>query len=255
VIFRPAAALVALACCSEAHATDEAATLAYTCRGYPGFDSGQEIRVAHVRAITGGRAYFYRDDDRACPNAREACRDKAYLVPGDTVLVDRVADGWACVWFAGRTGSTMGFLAEDDLDFVSEDGTLPLEAWVGDWEEIYSAGTKADSPDTVSFTSRDGQLFVTGEATWYGGMNTAGYEIVHTGEIGGFDDDSDLVPAAVHVQGRLAVLDAADEYECAATFRRVGEFLVVEDNSHCGGMNVRFNGAYRRTKPAEEQKR
>ncbi|HEL3807788.1 TPA: hypothetical protein UMT99_003956, partial [Stenotrophomonas maltophilia] len=36
------------------------------------------------------------------------------------------------------------------------------------------------------------------------------------------------------------------EDTCKVRVHSLGEVLIVADNSECGGMNVRFNGVYRR---------
>ena len=36
------------------------------------------------------------------------------------------------------------------------------------------------------------------------------------------------------------------EDTCRVRVHSLGEVLIVADNSECGGMNVRFNGVYRR---------
>ncbi len=37
------------------------------------------------------------------------------------------------------------------------------------------------------------------------------------------------------------------EDSCTVHAQLLGDVLVVSDNSECGGMNVRFDGVYRRT--------
>ena len=44
----------------------------------------------------------------------------------------------------------------------------------------------------------------------------------------------------------LALGDADDI--CKMTLRLVGEYLIADDNGECGGMNVTFDGVYRRKK-------
>lgn len=36
------------------------------------------------------------------------------------------------------------------------------------------------------------------------------------------------------------------EFDCKVWMRRVGPWLVVDDNLACGGLNVSFRGVYRR---------
>ena len=42
--------------------------------------------------------------------------------------------------------------------------------------------------------------------------------------------------------------DGEDQYDCKATIRLIGIYLVVADNMHCGGANVSFSGVYRKVK-------
>lgn len=42
----------------------------------------------------------------------------------------------------------------------------------------------------------------------------------------------------------LAVGDPSDQYECAAELQWLAGNVVVSDNGHCGGMNVRFDAVY-----------
>jgi hypothetical protein len=235
-----AVALLALVACGGALAAD-GASLAYRCRSRPAFDSDGAVRLATVRATERHRSHFYRDDDSSCPDAPE-CRREAFVVAGDVVLVDRVERGWACVWFAGAKGSTMGYLAAKDLAFADVDGVPSIDDWVGGWEKVDSVGAEVASPDTVAF-SRDGdRLLVLGEALWFDSN-----DIVSTGEIGAFDASTQQrIPVPVRVDGATATLDADQEYSCGARFHRLGEFLFIDDNDHCGGMNITFDGIYRR---------
>jgi hypothetical protein len=67
---------------------------------------------------------------------------------------------------------------------------------------------------------------------------------IHTGVVNG----------SARPEGNVLVVE--DDI-CRATLRLVGDYLVVSDNSDCGGMNVRFDGVYRRrpTRPAPPRSR
>ena len=41
--------------------------------------------------------------------------------------------------------------------------------------------------------------------------------------------------------------EAGDDLDCRARMRLIGPYLLVADNGQCGGLNVSFSGAYRRT--------
>ena len=69
---------------------------------------------------------------------------------------------------------------------------------------------------------------MSGDAVWHGlGQN------VHTGEFSG-----KATPAGN--RGHYV------EGECTIDFALIGNFLVLNDNSQCGGVNVRFWGIWRR---------
>lgn len=238
-------ALLALAGSGGALAVDGDAEHYYGCRYRPGFDSEQEVRLATVKAGAAGRTHFFRDDDKSCPVDRAACRRKAFVVPGDVVLVDRVVQGWACAWFAGAKGSTMGWIDASELAFSAPEPYPPLAAWLGEWERVAPAGVEEGSA-SVEFSKVGDGIGVVGSALWIGAPFEDGNRMVNTGDLGDFDEDFNSIPAFVRVEGATAVLQGDDEDACSATFRRLGAWLIVEDNMRCGGLNVSFAGTYRR---------
>lgn len=70
---------------------------------------------------------------------------------------------------------------------------------------------------------------MSGDAAWRNGGN------VHEGGFAGH--------AAVD-DGGLTIVDAGDA-QCEVRMRRVGRYLMVDDNRNCGGENVSFPGVYR----------
>lgn len=77
----------------------------------------------------------------------------------------------------------------------------------------------------------DGRVLVAGSAIWLGPRADEGQ--VNTGEVEGF----------ANAGGKA--LEFADD-ACKVTMRVDSAGLAVEDNHHCGGVNVTFTGAYRR---------
>lgn len=212
---------------------------AHACRSHPGFDSDQVPVAARVVDAPSGRAYFF-DDREGCP-AADGCRRKAYLVDGDEVIVDRLAGEWACAWFDGRRGATMGYLRQDLLALAPAAVEVAPAEWLGHWEQV---GVRAgEGHDFIDIVLRGGRLAASGEALWLGAM-VDGERNVHTGS---FDDETLVLDAGT------AGFAAGEEYDCAATFRLVGEYLLADDNGHCGGVNVTFDGIYRRL-PEEDAK-
>jgi len=182
-----------------------------------------DFKLAKVNDTLGARTHFLSDDDN-CPSADAKCKLKSYLIPGNQVLISRQYGSWVCSWYQPRKGSeTVGWLPVESLSVYEHPARPSLEKWVGLWKYYdqtlnVKRGGKADS------------LMVKGDATWRGlGDN------VHVGS----------VAATARPQGNELILM---EEDCRVALKLVGDFLVVSDNSQCGGANVRFNGVYRRNR-------
>ncbi|HEY2345801.1 MAG TPA: hypothetical protein VGH80_07950 [Xanthomonadaceae bacterium] len=162
-----------------------------------------------------------------CP-ASGACaqRQKAFLVEGDQVFASQEKNGFRCAYYGTAGGQLIaGFLPARSLAPLKEETGLTPEFLAGAWN---------DSGDTVSFSAAGGgKVHASGTATWQG-MNK---DDVHDGE---FD-------AQAMASGSEAVFK---DDACEVHVRRRGNYLVLDDNSVCGGMNVRFMGIYVRKHPA-----
>ena len=221
------ALLLLVACCAGpgAHAQEES-NPANWCRNGAFTRDAEVFGLARVRGEKGARVYFYGEDE-GCPGPAAKCRRKAYLVPGDEVVTSRTFGDWVCAWFQPARGAeTVGWLAADSLAPVATDENAPLASWLGTW-------TFYDDSIRVSRGRRVDVLSVSGDATWYG-VNPGN---VHVGELSGTGTPSDNTL-------RLG----ADPEDCQATLRLVGPYLVVSDNKQCGGVNVTFDGVYRKKK-------
>lgn len=166
--------------------------------------------------VTGAKVNFYGDAG-SCPDLHNsACQAKAYLVAGNHVLVSRSFHGFACAWFGSGKRETVGWLPESSLKSVA----AQQPSWIGSWSAY------DDKLDIAKLAGA--QVHVSGTAYWHG-MNN----VVHDGSV-----DGTGVPRGDMLQVR--------EGECQVTLRAVGGYLIASDNSQCGGMNVRFDGVYRR---------
>lgn len=164
----------------------------------------------------GPRLHFHDASGAGCP-AGPDCERGAYLVPGDRVLVAGVGEGFACAWFSGGAGVTVGWLPADGLTARAHADAGPVGAW--------------GARDADLAISREGeQLLVSGTATWMSGSS------VHVGEL----DREVLVE-----EGDALLLDT--DWGCHVRLRTVDRWLVVDDNNHCGGANVSFTGVYQRS--------
>jgi hypothetical protein len=192
------------------------------CRNGAFPSDGTDFKVAKV--IGGGRArVHFLKDDGDCPQSGEAkCQAKSYLIPGDEVLVSRTFGSWVCSWYQPRRDEeTVGWLPAGNLSIAPSTAIPSLEQWVGRWKY---------GPQSLNIR-REGhthRLKVAGQAYWYGlGDN------VHEGSF----------EAGAEPRGNALVLDDGD---CKVLLKLVEDYLIATDNSECGGMNVRFDGVYRK---------
>ncbi|MFC4729714.1 hypothetical protein [Coralloluteibacterium thermophilus] len=175
----------------------------------------------------GPRVHFHRDWPAGeCPHG-DGCRERAYLVPGDAVLLAHAHGEWTCVWYSGTDRAFVGWLPAARI--AVEPATTP-DDFEGDWSTFH---------DTASLQVRnldDGRIAVTGAATWHG---IAGN--VNVGEVHGTGRPE---------RNRVRIDEPGDGNGCTLWMERVGaDLLVVHDNALCGGLNVRFDNVYRRTPP------
>lgn len=217
--------LLALVCaCAAAAAQEAGGDPANWCRNGAFAREAGELRTARVTGKKNERAHFYGEDE-GCPGPAAKCRQKAYVIPGDEVVVSRAFGDWLCAWHQPARGpETVGWLAAGRLA-VAEPAAAPLASWLGEWE-FYDNALRLSRAQTA------GALRVEGDATWVG----ANPGNVHVGEVEG-----EAAPA-----GGVLRVGGDDEQDCRLTLRLVGAYLVASDNKRCGGLNVTFDGVYRR---------
>jgi hypothetical protein len=211
--------------------------------GVENLDADDAVALGRINKLA-PRTNFVKSADiqKGCPNASAACRDKAYLVPGDEVVVIGSGDAFVCASYTGAKGQdTEGFLPRAAVTLVQNPPPAPLDGWIGQWrgspeQEIVIA--KGAGPDSLK---------VTGDAT-YGALDP---ERVKRGAVnlGSLDGEAALrggnLSFAMGENGSVA-FDKGEEYDCKVRLRRLGPYLLVKDNTMCGGMNVTFTGIYRR---------
>ena len=167
----------------------------------------------------------------ACPSTENACRLKAYLVPGDEVLVDAADGPFVCAVFKSQGGTeTRGWLPRAALQIAPAE-PAPARQWDGKWER--------DREAQIVIKSRQDEVEVSGHALWGSGdRQRVRRGAVRVGEIDG--------------KGRprgqtLAIKNEAWDI-CNAKLELYGRYLVVEDDGTCGGDGVSFTGIYVRVK-------
>ena len=188
------------------------------------------------------RVYFVKDDvlQRDCPNASAACRDAAYLTPGDVVLTAPSHGRHTCAGFVGGKGAvTIGWLPSESL-VAQGDGDQRPSDWNGHWvapeQDLTIASAEADA------------FLVKGDATWgMGDPERRRRGGVHTGEVTGTARPvGGILAFTMGEDGKTLPYDAGGEFTCRVRMLRRGPYLLVRDNNACGGVNVSFSGFYRR---------
>jgi len=120
------------------------------------------------------------------------------------------------------------------LDQVAAAGT-PEAKWTGQFVRYYKGKVDQDQSSITVLGLKDGRLAIDGSALWLGPNAAQGQ--VNTGELRG----RTAVPTLA------GVVRYVDE-ECHATLRLRADVLEITDEQGCGGMNVTFNGQYKRIK-------
>jgi hypothetical protein len=187
----------------------------------------EKYSVVTVKGKPGARIYFYSDQGDDCP-AGPSCATKAYVVPGDNLVVGRSLGKFRCAWYTPKKGyATVGWIEAGMLKPVVVNPTPKKSAWLGEWKY-------ADNQITFTENKLPGFLNVIGDALWKSHGDN-----VHVGEL-----DGRFEP----IKGTLRYSAGEGLYDCKASMELLGNFLIVADNMHCGPANVTFSGVYRLSK-------
>jgi hypothetical protein len=205
------------------------------------FDAAHPVTVVKITADK-PRAYFIKStyDDAACPADAAACQQKAYLIPGDLVLLGKAFSDpskgpYTCVAYEKASDRkvrwTNGWMPSASLAKVQPSPAPQPADWLGKWS--HAAG------DITITAGKNGVVSISGEGFYQGAQN------VQTGEL-----DAVAKPENGLLQfaddGTMPFDKAKDNAECLVRMQRVADLLVVEDNGGCGGVSVSFTGFYRR---------
>lgn len=224
-----------------AWAQDRAASAKNECRRTPSLSEGPTLGFGRITAA--GRTAFVKDGlaQNGCPDASAECRERAYLVTGDPVILGERRGGYLCASYRGAKGdlARTGWIPADAVA-AEPPAPVALDDWLGTW-------TQAEGRIQVKSGDKPGTLSISGDATWgLGDPERVKRGGVHLGEISGWvTPKGDGASFAMGENATLPVTKGG-EYDCKVWLRRLGPWLVVEDNLACGGMNVSFRGVYRR---------
>ncbi|HRK17912.1 MAG TPA: hypothetical protein PK970_03065 [Hyphomicrobiaceae bacterium] len=197
------------------------------------------LQIAKIKK-SAGKTHFHDTQCDAGAKGLDACRRKAFVMPGDVLLLGDIYDTTACATFVDAKGrATSGIIKGDRVEHDARGESKKATALVGRW-------VREEALITVT---RKGDDFVfAGEAT-YGGKDP---RRVAMGSVnsGVFDFVTRPVANRISVglkDGEKAVAKSeADATDCHLDMIALGPYLVVRDNQQCGGMNVSFTGIYRK---------
>ena len=192
-----------------------------------------EMRLATFAGEKDSRLYFFSDMD-GCPAAGPQCRTSKYVVPGDELIVSKRRGAFRCAWYPGKAHETVGWVPDSELTLVE---TERHPAWTGTWKQYAY-------PGYISIARKADAYYVLGNMKWIGARLENGTRVEHLGDMGGALAIQDN---RAHIGPENAAPNPDDA--CAADFTRLGKYLIVHDNTHCGGMNVRFDGVYTMAPP------
>ena len=173
----------------------------------------------------------FLEDTQGCPQqGGAACRQKAYVVEGDTVVLAQHQGQYVCAYYPDKKGGgSAGWVVASDVQPLPRPDPLSLDDWAGVWMDGDNKLKLGVGPDS--------NLLVSGEAWW---PSLAPDPKVFPG-----GPNTGAVEGRARPKGNHWAL-AESESQCRIRAQALGEVMVVADNLQCGGMNVTFNGVYHR---------
>jgi hypothetical protein len=227
-----AAIMIIAACAARADDTP--------CRDIPELSSNPSMTLGHI-ASGAARVHFVKDAlaQAGCPNQSPACTERAYLVPGDRVMVTATHEAFACATYVNASGADRsGWLPADAVVPDKPEPVAPAD-WLGKWSRIEA--------DIRVKAEKAGALRIEGDAT-YGALDPGR---VKRGAVNAGSIEGEVTPAGDRLNfamgdGVTLPADKGDPISCKVWMQRVGPWLVVNDNNNCGGFNVTFRGIYTR---------
>lgn len=203
------------------------AALQPTCRNGD-FSAKADIMPGRIIAKPGDRIFFRGFDNGNF--AIRAWERGTYLASGDAILVAHPYGRWICAFHLEGDQAWAGWIARSNVKTLPFPLAPPLRAWVGRWSW---------TPDiTVTIREmRSNALGVDAKARCDGPIVRAGERDVHFGGVAGI--------ASPH--GNVLVLSGGSGSDaCVVHLRLIAQYLIANDNAHCGGVNVRVEGVLTR---------
>ena len=201
-----------------------------SCSG-PDLTGLQPVEVGRIRG-SATRVNLIRGGDKAaqCPDASLSCQERAYLVPGDLVVLGGKLNNFVCADYPNAKNVRAGWLPDGAIEPVAFE-TSP-GAFAGKWSRVEA---------TIEIAFKDGVLRAVGEATW-GAFDP---DRVKRGSVNVGNFDGALAfHDGVALFSEAAGANEPDPYSCHVRLTMADKVLIVQDNNQCGGANVSFTGYY-----------
>jgi len=168
-------------------------------------------------------------------------------------------NGKATAKFEGR------FITDDWIEGTWASATvgkkeLPFSAWVldgkgipadaandklsGEYRRVYQGRFDKDTATVSVWLLKDGRLRVSGDSSWIGNAKLGNVNVGDTDGIAGAQN------------GKWIFKSGEGEDDCRFTMAfGTNTLTVTDDNAKCGGLNVSFDGTYRKINPPKPRKR
>ena len=188
-----------------------------------------------------------------------SCKTGSYLVPNDEILASKREGGFLRIDYVNSVGeSSQGWVMANRVELLAQDSG-ERAGWAGRWQ--------ADSKDVlIRRESGSGFLIARGYGTYgtddperlrRGTMSMGEFEAkfeVRNDRVAfavGYGDEDEQGHTFVGREGdpqKTLPYDTEVSGLCRLKLRRIGHYLIVDDNSACGGANFTFRAIYRRMK-------
>jgi hypothetical protein len=151
---------------------------------------------------------------------------RAPVAWGTPVQIYRQQGEWTCGYVSAGDGAGPAWIRTAALRVVPYDEQPPPSAWVGTW-------VGGEDRVLIRAGREPGTLHLVGSAKWHGKYTT------HFGDAKG-----NAAPIGNHLHFVEGGTDS-----CTIDLTLLNRYILASDNQACGGMNVRFQGIWKRTDP------
>lgn len=187
------------------------------------------FREGVVTGEPGTRVHFFDDDAaKGCPTGDPTtCKDRAYVVPGDRLMIAYIQDGWVCGYYRKKSFGSgyAGWMPADGVKLLPTNETPSVDQWLGKWKAWDDSITIKRAPQS---DPKSNMLQLYGDGHWHAP---------------GYDDHFGNFSGTARPEGNHLHIE---DDGCAVTLTLINNRLLAKDNHSCGGINVTFSQVYDR---------